>query len=201
MTSKFTSRVLAALGETFRRRAGDLLEPVVEAYAETVVPTDELLEPVTGGWSRLYDLDQTPLPATLGAATGTPIPSGLTITEQRTYLRDQPRRRRGSAASITAAARLAAPGRRVDLFERQGSPWNLEVRLTGGAADPDVIAAVEEAVQRQKPTGITLDVTVTAGATVAHVAAEHGPTVADLAAEFPTVADLATHVPEGGTIP
>lgn len=194
-------RVLDALGETFRERAGALLAPVVEAIVGPAGTVDDLVEPTARGWARAYDLDTTTAPATLGAATGTQIPSGLTLEQQRTYLREQPSRRRGSASSIDAAARAAAPGRRVDLFERLGSPWHLEVRLTGGTADPETIDAVTAAVEVQKPVGITLDVTVVAGASIAHVVAHHGPTIADLAAQFPTINDLATHVPEGGTTP
>lgn len=194
-------RVLEALGATFRRRAGDLLPPLVESLATPLDAVDQVVAPTARGWARIFDLDTTTQPSTLGAATGTVLPSGLTLEQQRAYLREQPSRRRGSSTSIIAAARAAAPGRMVDLFERLGSPWNLQVRLTGGANDPATIAAVRAAVELQKPVGITLDVIVVAGATVAHVAAHHGPTVAQLAAEFPTVADLATHIPEGGTIP
>ncbi len=194
-------RVLDALGETFRKQAGSLLEPIVEALVEPGTVVDDLLETTTRGWAAVYDLDTTPAPATLGAATGTQMPAGLTLEQQRAYLRDQPSRRRGSVASIRAAAEAAAPGRRVDLFERDGSPWHLEVRLTGGAADAPTIDAVTAAVQRQKPVGITLEVAVVAGATINHVKLHHGPTIAQLATQFATVGDLATHIPEGGTAP
>lgn len=197
----FGERVLVGLGETFRKRAGDLLSRIVEGLVQPAARIDDLVAPTERGWPRLFDLDTTTAPATLGAATGTQIPAGLTLEEQRTYLREQPSRRRGSASSIDAAARAAAPGRRVDLFERLGSPWHLEVRLTGGTNDADTIAAVTEAVLRQKPVGITLTVTVTAGATVLHVKNHHGPSVAQLATQFATVGDLATHIPEGGTTP
>jgi hypothetical protein len=194
-------RVLDALGDTFRARAGALLAPVVEAFVGPATTVDDLVAPTPSGWSRAYDLDTTTAPATLGAATGTQLPAGLTLEQQRDYLRDQPARRRGSASSIIAAARAAAPGRQVDLFERLGSPWHLQVRLTGGANDPNVIAAVEAAVERQKPVGITLDVVVVAGATFDHMRIHHGPTFAAQAAAFGTFDDERTHVPEGGTTP
>jgi hypothetical protein len=194
-------RVLDALGETYRKRAGALLAPVVESFVGPAVDLDQMLEPTDRGWARIYDATQTPAPATLGAATGTPIPSGLTLEQQRAYLVEQPGRRRGSAASIIAAARAAAPGRQVDLFERDGSPWRLEVRLTGGAADAPTIAAVTDAVQRQKPVGIILEVTVTAGATYDHMRLHHGATYNAQAAAFGTYDDERTHVPEGGTTP
>jgi hypothetical protein len=199
--SALGDRVLDGLGETFRKQAGPLLAPIVEALVAPAVAIDELLEPTAGGWARAFDLDTTTVPAMIGAATGTPIPSGLTLEEQRAYLREQPGRRRGSAASIIAAARAAAPGRQVDLFERLGSPWHLQVRLTGGANDAGTIAAVEEAVQRQKPVGITLEVVVVAGATYQHMINHHGPTYAAQAAAFGTYEDERTHVPEGGTTP
>jgi hypothetical protein len=194
-------RILAGLGATFRKRAGDLLPPIVEALAAPLADVDDLLEPTAGGWARVFDLDTTTAPSTLGAATGTLIPSGLTLEDQRAYLRDQPSRRRGSADAIIAAARAAAPGRQVDLFERLGSPWHLQVRLTGGADDPAVIAAVTAAVELQKPVGITLDVVVEAGASFAHFTAHHGPTLGQLATQFATLGDIATHIPEGGTTP
>lgn len=194
-------RALEGLGEAFRDRAGPLLQPVLEALADPADDVDDHVAPTPGGWARLFDLDTTAAPATLGAVTGTQLPSGLTLEQQRTYLREQPSRRRGSAASIEAAARAAAPGRQVDLFERLGSPWHLQVRLTGGTSDPATITAVEAAVALQKPVGITLEVVVVAGASVNHVKTHHGPSVAQLATQFATVDDLATHVPEGGTTP
>jgi hypothetical protein len=194
-------RVLNAVGPTFRRRAGVLLEPLVEALAVPLVEVDELVEPTAGGWARVFDLDTTTAPSTLGAATGTLIPSGLTLEDQRAFLLEQPARRRGSADSIIAAARAAAPGRQVDLFERLGSPWHLEVRLTGGADDPAVTAAVRAAVELQKPVGITLDVVIVAGATFDHMRIHHGPTFDDQAAAFGTFEDERTHTPEGGTTP
>lgn len=194
-------RVLAALGPTFRKRAGALITPLVEALASPLVEVDELVEPTAGGWPRIFDLDTTTAPGTLGAATGTLLPAGLTLEAQRAYLRDQPSRRRGSAASIIAAARAAAPGRQVDLFERLGSPWNLQVRLTGGADDPTVKEAVRVAVGLQKPVGITLDVIVVQGATYDHMRLHHGTTYNAQAAAFGTYDDERTHVAEGGTTP
>lgn len=199
--SELGDRVLAGLGETFRRQAGALLAPVIESFVGPAVDMDQMLEPMPQGWSRIFDATETPAPATLGAATGTPIPSGLTLAEQRTYLVEQPGRRRGSAASIIAAARQAAPGRQVDLFERLGSPWNLQVRLTGGASDPTTIENVRVAVARQKPVGITLDVIVVQGATYDHMRLHHGATYTAQAAAFGTYDDERTHVAEGGTTP
>lgn len=194
-------RVLDALGETFRKRAGALLAPVVESFVGPADQVDQLVEPTAGGWARIFDATTTTAPATLGAATGTPIPRGLALEQQRAYLVEQPGRRRGSATSILAAARAAVPGRQVDLFERDGSPWRLEVRVTGGADDPATIDAVTAAVELQKPVGIILEVDVVAGATFDHMRIHHGPTFADQAAAFGTFDDERTHIPEGGTTP
>lgn len=194
-------RVLDALGETFRKRAGTLVTPVVESLIGPAATVDDLVAPTDRGWSRVFDLDTTTAPATLGAATGTQLPSGLTLEQQRTYLREQPSRRRGSASSIIAAARAAAPGRLVDLFERDGSPWRLEVRLTGGANDTATIDAVTAAVNAQKPVGIILEVTVVAGASYNHLRLHHGPTYNTQAAAFGSYDDERTHAPEGGTTP
>jgi hypothetical protein len=198
----FADRALDAMGEAFRDRAGPLLPPIVEALTDPAADVDDLLAPTgPSDVPRWSDLDETPIPATLGAATGTRIPSGLTLEQQRTFLREQPARRRGSAASIAAAARAAAPGRRVDLFERQGGAYGLEVRLTGGTNDAATLAAVQAAVALQKPVGITLTVTFAPGATFNHVKTQHGPTLGQLATQFATLGALATHVPEGGTTP
>lgn len=194
-------RVLDALGETFRKRAGALLAPVVESFVGPAVAMDQMLEPTERGWARIFDAAETPSPATVGAATGTPIPSGLTLDQQRAYLLEQPGRRRGSAGAIIAAARAAAPGRQVDLFERLGSPWNLQVRLTGGANDAPTIAAVRAAVDRQKPVGITLDVVIVAGASYDHMRLHHGATYNAQAAAFGTYEDERVHIFEGGTTP
>lgn len=195
------SRILVALGATFRKRAGALVVPVVESLATPLAAVDGVVAPTARGWPRLFDLATTTSPGTLGAATGTRLPPGLTLEQQRTYLAQQPARRRGSAPSIVAAARAAAPGRQVDLFERLGSAWNLQVRLTGGSNDPAVIAAVRAAVLLQKPVGITLDVVIVSGASFAHFTNHHGPTFAQLATQFATLGSIATHVPEGGTTP
>ncbi|HXH77325.1 hypothetical protein [Nocardioides sp.] len=197
----FGDRVRAGLGDTLVRRSGPLLTPVIEGLVGPATTVDDLVAETDGGWAAIFDLDVTPAPATLGAATGTLIPAGLTLEQQRTYLREQPGRRRGSASSIIAAARAAAPGRLVDLFERLGSPWNLEVRLTGGSNDPITLAAVETAVRAQKPVGITLTVTLVAGASYDHLRLHHGTTYDAQAAAFGTYDDERTHLPEGGTTP
>lgn len=194
-------RVLDGLGPTFSDRAGQLLPLVVHELTAPAVDADEALAPTDRGWAAIFDLDLTPQPAWLGAATGTTVPAYLTSEEQRTYLRDRPGWRRATPAALLAAIRSVYPTGRVDVIERDGSPWRISVRVYEAEANPDQQRALAIALEEQRPVGIILTLVAAEGATVAHVAAEHGPTVADLATQFATVGDLTAHIPEGGTIP
>lgn len=214
MVSAVATRILEALGETFVRRAGALLEPLVDGLTEPLADVDELLQPTERGWARGLDLEETPIPAWIGAATGTKVPGGLTLEQQRDYVRDRPAWRRGTPQAIRGAVRAVLVGstRRVELVERNGSPWRLKVRVwalelpsydpdgpdTGQEAETEVVAAA----RTQVPVGIVVDpdVEVVEGAaTYAHLAAEHG-TYAELLVAFPTPAHAAAHVPEEGTV-
>lgn len=194
-------RVLDGLGPTFIERAGALLPLVVHELTAPMVDTDEALATTDGGWSALFDLGLTPQPAWLGAATGTTTPGYLTVEEQRTYLRDRPGWRRATPAALLAAIRSVYPEGRVDIKERDGSPWRISVRVYEAEASPEQQRLLALALEEQRPVGVILDLVAAEGATIAHVNAEHGPTIADLAAEFPTIQDLTEHIPEEGTTP
>lgn len=194
-------RVLEALGEAFRERAGELLRDVVHEYTLPVVDTDEALAVTDRGWAAIFDLDATPQPAWLGNATGTAVPSHLTVEQQRAYVRDRPGARRGATTSLLAAVRSVYPFGRVDINERDGSPWQLTIRVYEGEASPEQARALAIALEAQRPTGIILTLVVANGATIDHAAAEHGPTIDDLASDFTTINDLSRHIPEEGTIP
>ena len=202
-------RVLDALGPAFRDQAGPLLVPLVEALTSQLQVTDDMLaaaqsDPDTGAagtWSRVFDLDLTPFPRWLGIATGSPVPAGYTPVQAREFVRDRGPWRRGTPGAIRGAARAHLVGtRRVELVERDGSPWRLRVRVYASElAYPGAAAAVAGEVAAHKPVGIVLAVEIAAGATFAHMSAHHGPTFADYATGFSTFADATTHVPEENT--
>ena len=200
MADPTADRVLDALGEGFRDRAGALVEPLVDGLTEPLAEVDELVQPTDRGWGTVFDLDATPVPAWYGNATGTTVPGGLTIEEQREYVRSRPRFRRGSPTAVKGAvAALLTGTRRVDLFERDGSPWNLRVRTysaeSTGLTEADLLAAAGT----QKPVGITLSAEVALGASYDHHTAEH-PTYEDFAATYTSYDEASIHVPEEGTV-
>lgn len=194
-------RVLAGLGAAFADRAGLLLPPLVHELTMPMVDTDEALASTDRGWAAIFDLDLTPQPAWLGNATGTRVPAYATTEAQRDYVRERPGWRRATPTSLLAAIRSVYPDGRVDITERDGSPWRISVRVYEAEADAEQQRLLSIVLEEQRPAGIILDLLAAEGATIAHAAAEHGPTVADLAADFPTVADLVEHIPEEGTIP
>lgn len=201
-TSTVAARIVAALGDALARRGGAQFEDLVDGYAAPVAPLDDRLQPVPiRGWPAAFDLDTTPDPAFIGTATGTDVPGSLTLEQQREYVRDRAAWRRGTPQAIKGAvAQLLTGTRRVDLYERDGSPWRLRVRTysaeSAGVTDADIRAAAGT----QKPVGITLDAQVALGASFDHLEAEFD-TLDDFEATYPTFDEAEVHVPEEGTIP
>lgn len=201
-TSAVAARLVEALGAALLRRGGDQLEDLVDGYAVSLAPLDDRLQPVPiRGWPAAFDLDTTPDPAFIGAATGTRVPGGLTLEQQRDYVRDRTAWRRGSPAAVKGAvAALLTGTRRVDLFERDGSPWHLRVR-TYSAQSADVTEAdIVAAAGTQKPVGITLDAEIALGASYEHHTAEW-ETYEDFTAAYSSYDEASIHVPEEGTAP
>lgn len=196
--TEFADRVITALGTAFADRAGVHLSPLVEGLTAEVAATDALVSPTAGdAWPAVFDLDTTAHPAWLGQTAGTRVPGGLTRQQQREYVRDRKVWRRGTAGAIKAAVAAALRGsRRVDLVERDTSPWQLTVQVYESEVPAGDSTPVLAAAASQKPVGIVVSVQVLSGATVAHMAELHGPTVTDYAAAFATVADARDHVPE-----
>lgn len=207
--STLAARVLDGVGPALRRRAGVLLADLVEALTSEGETGHALAQPAgRWGWATAFDLPTTPLPGWLGRATGTRVPAGLAVEEQRAYVTGRAINRRGTPAAIRAAAQSLLTGtRRVDLFERDTGPAHFAVRVYAAQAatidEADVVAAVDE----QKPVGLTFDAEIVSGATYDHMLDEHGPTYEAWADAFPTY-DAATvgdpsaakyHVPELGT--
>lgn len=200
-----TDRVLDALGPGLVARAGVGLAALVDGLAGGLRDADDRLAPTGRGWATAFDLDTTPEPKWIGTATGTTVPGGLTLAQQRTYVRDRPAFRRGTPTALVAAVAGVLTGtQRVELLERDGGPWRATVRVYA-AELPGTTADVLAAALAHKPVGILLDVIELTGATYDHLTAYHG-TYEALAATFPTY-DAATpgattltyHVPEEGT--
>lgn len=203
VTTPVAQRVLDALGDAFRAQGGPVLEDLVDGLAAPLNDAASRLTVTGRGWPAAFDLDETPDPTWLGAIMGSRVPAGLTVDQAREYVRSRPYWRRGTPAAMTAAvATLLTGSQRVDLIERDGSPWRLTVRVySGETPDGVTVDDIAAAAATQKPVGIVLTAEIVDTATLAHFAAEHGPTYSDVAADFPTYEEASYHTPEEGTTP
>lgn len=150
-------RVLEGLGPAYRAAAGELLPDLVGGLTSELEVVDALVQPAPGGWAAIFDLDTTPQPRWLGSATGTTVPGGLTLEQQRSYVRDRPAWRRGSLDAMAAAvlALLTDPAR-VGFVERhEANAWHLQIRVYGavGVTEAEILAAAKT----QKPVGLVID--------------------------------------------
>lgn len=196
-------RVLDGLGPTFRRRAGAMLQPLVEGLTTVLERGAALVTPTDRGWAAMFDVDETPDPASLGRALGTHVPPGLTTEQQRDLLRSRAQWRRGTPRAVKGAVQTVLTGltKRVDVLERSDGPYGFRIRVWASEA-PEDLADVIAAAATQKPLGLHIDPEVEVvpyDATFAHLTEVHG-TFAQLAEAFPLLGDPTTHVPEEGTI-
>ncbi len=193
-------RVLEALGQAFRDRAGEALPDLVQAYTDPVELANAHLSETARGWAGAFDLATTPDPRWLGKATGTDVPADLDQESAREFIQHRAHWRRGTTAALAAAISSRLQGsRRVDIYERDGSPWRVRIRVQSGDLGDATLADLAAAAAPQKPVGIVLVFEV-GGSSYDHLAAEHG-TYEELAVEFPTYDALFAHTPEEGTIP
>jgi len=142
----FAQRVLDGLGATMRQRAGAQLTDLVEAISSQLELVDEMLQPTERGWAAVFDASSTPAPKWLGVVTGTTVPPGLTVQQQRDYVATRPQWRRGTPAAIIAAVKDLLGGEKiVTLVERDGSPWHLTIRMykadAQGVTSEQILAA------------------------------------------------------------
>jgi hypothetical protein len=178
-----TEQVLDGLGPAFRAAAGPVLDDLVAGLATELDVATTLVATTGGGWATVFDLDATPQPAWLGAATGTTVPGGLTVEDQRAYVRDRPAWRRGTVDAMAAAVRALLTGDKHVWFDERvdGNAWHLTVRVYA----PDATGLTEDqilaAATTQKPVGLVLD-----GVTI-----EPAFTYADLAALYDDYAAVA----------
>lgn len=192
----FADRVLEALGPAFREHAGDMLPDLVAGLCAVLDETDDLMAPGAHTWAKVFDLDVTPFPAFIGRVAGTPVPAGLTLEQQREYVRARTSWRRGTPAAMQAAVMALLTGtRRADIIERDGGPWKLSIDVW----EPETTVTAAEmlaAATTQKPVGLVItEVRINPPASYRHMVDEHGPTYADLSV-FGTYRPIATHVPE-----
>ncbi|MGX9348165.1 hypothetical protein [Microbacterium sp. KNMS] len=154
--SAFSDRVLLALGAGFRRNAGPLLAPLVEALTDPVARTDELAGTTAAGWPVAFDLDRTD-PAWIAQLVGvTPDPT-LTPEQQREVIRTRPTWRAGTYRALLESIRTALTGlKRVQVSERDPNPWHAVIRVYESDYKPgttrDTITALAE---RHRPAGMT----------------------------------------------
>ncbi len=147
-----------ALGPWARADAGihELLA-VVDAIFGQLVEIDDLVRDSDThvGWGKLLDVDVAPewaLPWLAQFVGVTPL-FGLDDASQRLRIKGAAGFNRGSVSAIKAAAGQFLSGtRRVELYERDGSPWRFRIRTY--ASETPNAQAVRDAVTALKPAGL-----------------------------------------------
>lgn len=137
--------------------AGGLLLRLLDAVGQLLGDVDDRVRDTADGfgWQRELDPDTTLSPAWLGAFVGVTIPDGTPLARARQLILERRAFRRGSPDAMLEAARELLTGtKRVDLFERDGSPYRLRVR-TYESETPDP-ARVRAALEAAKPAGLVL---------------------------------------------
>lgn len=143
----------------------DLLR-YVDALVGSLQPIVDLVRDTEehDGWARLLDVNAAPpeaLPWLAQFVGVTPL-RGLSEEAQRLRIKEAAGWKRGSVASIRAAAQQFLTGtRQVEVYERDGSPWRFRVR-TYLSETPNA-QAVREAVLALKPAGMIFVHEVQAG--------------------------------------
>lgn len=139
----------------------------VDANAQGLVEVEDLARDQpdgTPGWASILDVDLAPTDALgwLGQFVGVDLVAGLDDASQRLRIQEAAGWSRGSVAAIKAAAAQYLTGtRRVQVFERDGSPYRFRLR-TWLAETPDP-AAVQAAIQSLKPAGLVFTYEVQEG--------------------------------------
>lgn len=190
-------RVVVGVGEGLGGMAGPLLHPFVVALAAEVEELHTLLTPPADvpevlAIPPLFDPALTPYPQWYAQLAGLVVPPGTSTEDARTLVLTRGVTRRGTAGAIVAAAQSVLTGtRKVELVERDGSPWRFTViTYSSQSPDPSVIAA---AIAGDKPVGLVATVKVLPGQTFGDVKAS-GMTFGQLKAQ--TCAQVREAVPE-----
>jgi hypothetical protein len=171
VTHPTTALVLEHLGPTLTDDDDGTLEAFLDAGVRPLGEVDDIVRDTDAGdgWARELNPDTTSRPAWLGQFVGAVVPAGMTDAAARQLVRDRPAIRRGSPGAVRAAAQQHLSGtRRVDLFERDGGPYKVRVRVYStqlpldGAGNPDP-EPVRLALMAAKPAGLTLTLEVYPG--------------------------------------
>ncbi|WP_221585547.1 hypothetical protein [Microbacterium sp. G2-8] len=151
-------RVLAGLGASFRRHAGEHLTPLVESLTAPVAGTDELVALTPDGWAAAFDVDG-PQPGWLAQLVGINPDPTLTPEEQRTIIRTRPGWSRGTYKALLASIRSAlVDTRRVFVDERDTGAWHATIRVYESDFAPGTTQATIRALaERHRPAGVTFD--------------------------------------------
>lgn len=142
------------------------------------------------GWSIILDADRADPKyfPWMGQFNGTTVDLGLSEDDQRQQLKEVAGFRRGTIASMIAAAQPYLTGTKtVTITERDTSAYHFSVS-TFTAETPDS-SKVLAALLSQKPAGLVMDYTVAAGLTYGDLKAS-GKTYGELDAEFATSLDM-----------
>ncbi|TIC78771.1 hypothetical protein [Nocardioides sp. GY 10127] len=168
--------------------------------AAEVFATYEAVEDLTTGdvtsWAAAFDLDGTTDPGWLGLVTGQPVPSGLSTTQERDFIRARSSWRRGTpAVLVSTIGRYLNGTQTVELLERTSSPWRASLRVYSEEIKPGQEQLLRDAAAAAKPVGIRLDVHLADGVSYDHFTTEHGPAYSVVTSEFGTYADMTSHKP------
>lgn len=129
----------------------------IDSIFEQVAEVDDLVRDTDThvGWGKLLDVDVAPewaLPWLAQFVGVTPL-VGLDTASQRLRIKSAAGFNRGSAEAMKAAAGQFLTGtRRVEMYERDGSPWRFRIR-TYSSETPNA-PAVRDAVIALKPAGL-----------------------------------------------
>ncbi|WP_243061129.1 hypothetical protein [Nocardioides sp. SR21] len=156
----FAARVLDGLGPAFRARAGDVVEVLAEALTAPLDEVDTLARPAAADrpWATVFDLEHTSQPAWIGGIVGTRLPGGLSVEEQRAYVRDRAAWRRGRLDALAAAIQAVLGGdHRVGFLERLGADaWTIAILVHADDAVGATEAQIRAAAATQKPVGLLI---------------------------------------------
>jgi hypothetical protein len=159
-------RVYESLGPWFRAdESGDLLDFVTAAIGP-LSTVDGVARDTEAhvGWGTLLDVDVAPnwaLPW-LAQFVGVTHIRGMDDASQRIRIKEASGFQRGTPAAIIGAARQHLTGtRRVELYEREGSPWVFRLRTY--LSETPNSQLVQKAVEELKPAGIVFNYEIQEG--------------------------------------
>lgn len=152
-------KVYDALGPWARADSDGHLLDFVRALVEPLAGMSDIVSdsPSHEGWGILMDLDSVPEEALawLAQFVGVELSADLDPEGQRIRIAEAAGFKRGTPEAIIAAAKQYLTGqRKVELYEREGSPWRFRLR-TYATETPDP-GRVVSAVEALRPAGLVV---------------------------------------------